>query len=206
MRIRRFLNWLRGEISIILISIAIGMGIGASLSQIIIQPLTNIGVTIIALIGSSVGIAGLFRAYFRERNEERRRPRLAFGEYYRHSDDSYYVDLILNGGQGQAQRVTGFITVMGGNINNSASVWDHSALREYNIGHHMGLRLFRVMNELILFPAAVGHMPNGFVENPRPIVEIRSLQIMVEVNFVNGIAPAPLIDRISSIIDNAELR
>jgi hypothetical protein len=112
----------------------------------------------------------------------------------------------LSGGQGQAQGALGFITAMGADIYNSACVWDHSAMREYNIGHHMGLRLFRVDQDTILFPAALGHVVSGFVENPRPLAEYKKFQIKVDVNFTNGTTPAPFIGRISNIIDNAELR
>ena len=120
---------------IILISLAIGYRIGMALSQTITQPLTNIGVTVIAWIGSLVGITGLFRAYFKEKNEEKRRPRLAFGEYYRRSDNSYFVNISIEGRTRTAEQSVGFITVEGAEIDNSASVWDHSAMREYNIGN-----------------------------------------------------------------------
>jgi hypothetical protein len=107
------------------------------------------------------------------------------------------------GGQGYAQRCVGHITVEFSDIDNSATVWEHSALREYNIGTHMGLRLFKVEDNSILFPAALGHMISGFVENRRPLDVFRNKQIMVEVSFLNGQKPEPYTNTISNIISRA---
>jgi hypothetical protein len=117
-----------------------------------------------------------------------------------------HILLILKSGQGRAQFSTGFITVKYSNIDNSATVWEHSALREYNIGSHMGLRIFRVKDNSILFPAALGHMNSGFVENSRPLDVFRDKQIKIEVNFTNGLRPEPFVEKISKIVDDAPSR
>jgi hypothetical protein len=75
----------------------------------------------------------------------------------------------LKSGQGHAQRCVGQITVEYSDIDNSATVWEHSARREYDIGTHMGLRLFKVNNDSVLFPAALEYETSGFVENRRPL-------------------------------------
>jgi hypothetical protein len=79
-------------------------------------------------------------------------------------------------------------------------------LSEKDISSHMGLRLFKVENNFILFPAALGHMILGFAENPRLLDVFRNKQIKIEVNFINGPKPEPYIDRLSNIVDNAPLR
>jgi hypothetical protein len=164
---------------------------------------------IITWIGAIVGLAGMFRIYFKEKSEEKKTPKLAFGEAYKRDDNSYFIDVGLISGHGRAQRCVGYITVEYSDIDNSSTVWEHSALREYDIGSHMGLRLFKggeEENNFILFPAALGHMISGFAENPRLLDVFRNKQIKIEVNFINGPKPEPYIDRLSNIVDNAPLR
>jgi hypothetical protein len=197
-------RWFQDRISliVILISLGIGFGIGLATYEIVKQSLVNIGATI-TLIGAFVGITGMFRIYFKDKREEKKTPLLAMGEPYRRDDGSYFVDVRMVGGQGYAQRCVGHITVEFSDIDNSATVWEHSALREYNIGTHMGLRLFKVEDNSILFPAALGHMISGFVENRRPLDVFRNKQIMVEVSFLNGQKPEPYTNTISNIISRA---
>jgi hypothetical protein len=205
--IRTFKNWYQDRLSliVILISLGIGIGIGLAIYETIKQSLINTG-AIITWIGAIVGLAGMFKAYFKEKSEEKKTPKLAFGEAYKRDDNTYFIDVGLISGQGRAQRCAGYITVEYSDIDNSPTVWEHSALREYDIGSHMGLRLLKVENNSILFPAALGHMISGFIENPRPLDVFRNKQIKIEVNFVNGPKPEPYIDRLSNIVDNAPLR
>jgi uncharacterized membrane protein YuzA (DUF378 family) len=205
--IRTIKNWLQDRVSliVILISVGIGIGIGMAIYETIKQSLVNTG-AIITWIGAIVGLAGMFRIYFKEKSEEKKTPKLAFGEAYKRDDNSYFIDVGLISGHGRAQRCVGYITVEYSDIDNSSTVWEHSALREYDIGSHMGLRLFKVENNSILFPAALGHMISGFAENPRPLDVFRNKQIKIEVNFINGPKPEPYIDRLSNIVDNAPLR
>jgi hypothetical protein len=200
-------RWLQDKISIVIIfiSIGIGFGIGLTTYESIKQSAINAG-AIITWIGAIVGFVGMFNAYFKDKREEKKTPKLAFGELYKRDDNSYFIDVILKSGQGRAQFSTGFITVKYSNIDNSATVWEHSALREYNIGSHMGLRIFRVKDNSILFPAALGHMNSGFVENSRPLDVFRDKQIKIEVNFTNGLRPEPFVEKISKIVDDAPSR
>lgn len=164
------------------------------------------GIAIIAWIGTIVGIVGMFRAYFREKSEEKKTPKLAFGEPYKRNDNSYFIDVRLIGGQGHAHRCVGFLTVEFSDVDNSATVWELSALREYDIGTHMGLRIFRADGDSILFPAAYAHMVSGYVENSRSLDVYRNKKITIEISFVNGQKPEPYIDSISNILNNAQLR
>jgi hypothetical protein len=191
---------------IIIISFLIGLGIGLAILQSIQATLESLGIAALAWIGSFIGIFGMFNSFFRDKREEKKTPKLAFRETYKRQDNSYFIDVALKGGQGHAQRCVGHITVEYSDIDNSATVWEHSARREYDIGTHMGLRLFQVENNSILFPAALGHETSGFVENRRPLDIYRTKKIKIEVSFVNGPKPEPYIDRLSNIIDNALLR
>ena len=153
-----------------------------------------------------IGVFGMFNSYFKDKREEKKTPKLAFGKSYRRNDNSYFVDVKLMGGLGHAQNCVGYITVEFSDIDNSASVWELSALREHDIGTHMGLRIFRVENNSILFPAAYAHMISGFAENPRSLNVYRIKKITVEVGFINGQKPEPYIERISNILNHSPLR
>jgi hypothetical protein len=179
---------------------------GLAFLQSIQSTLEALGIAIITWIGTIVGIAGMFRAYIKEKSEEKKTPKLAFGKPYRRNDNSYFVDVRLIGGQGHAQRCVGYVTVELSDIDNSASVWELSALRDHDIGTHMGLRIFKTDENSILFPAAYAHMISGFVENPRPLDVYRNKKIIIEVSFINGQKPQPYIDSISNILNNAQLR
>jgi hypothetical protein len=191
---------------IIVISFVIGLGIGLAILQSILAPLQSIGIVVATWIGSLIGVSGMFNAYFKDKREEKKTPKLAFGEPYKRNHNSYFINVRLIGGQGHAQRCVGYITVEYSNIDNSATVWEHSALREYDISSHTGLKLFKVEDNSILFPAALGHMISGFVENRRSLDMFRNKQIRIEVSFVNGQKLEPYIDRISSIVKSAPLR
>ncbi len=136
-----------------IVSFLIGLGIGLVILQSIQTTLESLGIAALAWIGSLIGIFGMFNSYFKDRREENKTPRLAFREPYRRQDNSYFIDVALKSGQGHAQRCVGQITVEYSDIDNSATVWEHSACREYDIGTHMGLRLFKVNNDSVLFPA-----------------------------------------------------
>lgn len=204
---RTIKKWLQDRISLIIIFISLGIGFGAGLAtyQTIEHQLVSTG-AIITWIGAFVGIAGMFRVYFKEKQEEKKTPILAMGKPYRRDDGSYFLDVKFVGGQGHAQRCVGHITVEFSDIDNSATVWEHSALREYDIGTHMGLRLFKVEDNSISFPAALGHMISGFAENRRPLDVFRNKQMTIEVSFLNGPKPEPYVEKISHIVDNAPLR
>jgi hypothetical protein len=206
--IKTFKNWFQDtkSVIIIVISFVIGLGIGLAILQSIQATLESLGIAVLAWIGSLIGVLGMFNSFFKDRREEKKTPKLAFGEPYRRQDNSYFIDVALKSGQGHAQRCVGYVTVEYSDIDNSATVWEHSARIEYDIGTHMGLRLFKVENNSVLFPAALGHETSGFVENHRPLDVYRNKKIKIEVSFVNGPKPEPYVDRISNIVDNAPLR
>jgi hypothetical protein len=201
-------SWLQDTktVIIIIISFVVGLGIGLAILQSIQASLESLGIVVATWIGSLIGVFGMFNAYFKDKREEKKTPKLAIGEPYRRNDGSYFVDVRLVGGQGHAQRSVGHITVEFSDIDNSATVWEHSALREYNIGTHMGLRLFKMEDNSILFPSALGQQISGFIENRRPLDVFRNKRITIDVSFVNGDRPEPYIERISNIIDSAQLR
>jgi uncharacterized membrane protein YuzA (DUF378 family) len=202
--IRTIKKWLQDNTSliVILISLGIGFGIGLATYDVARQSFVNIG-AMISVISALVGIGGMFRLYFKDKREEKKTPVLVLGEPYRRDDGSYFLNVRKARGQGAAQRCVGFITVEFSSIENSATVWEHSALREYNIGTHMGLRLFKIEENSILFPAALGHEISGYVENRRPLDMFQHKRIMVEVSFFNGDNPDPYTDTISKIINKA---
>ena len=201
-------NWLQDTKTVItiVISFVVGLGIGLAILQSIQASLESLGIVAATWIGSLIGVFGMFNAYFKDKREEKKTPKVAFGEPYKRNDSSYFVDVRLIGGQGHAQRCVGYITVEFSDIDNSSTVWEHSALREYDIGTHMGLRLFRVKDNSILFPAALGHETSGFVEKPRSLDVYRNKTITIEASFVNGQKPEPYVEKISTIIDNAQLK
>jgi hypothetical protein len=100
----------------------------------------------------------------------------------------------------------GYVTVEYSDIENSEIVREYGTRREYDIGTCMGLRLFKVNNNSVSFPAALGHATSGFVENQKPLDAYRNKKIKIEVCVVNGPKPDSYVDRISSIVDNAPLR
>jgi hypothetical protein len=206
--VRALKNWFQDtkSVIIIIISFLIGLGVGLAILQSIQAKLESLGIVALAWIGSLIGIFGMFKSFFKDKREEKKTPKLAFGEPYRRQDNSYFIDVALKSGQGHAQRCVGYVTVEYSDIDNSATVWEHSARREYDIGTHMGLRLFQVENNSILFPAALAHETSGFVENHRPLDIYRTKKIKIEISFVNGPKPEPYTDKISNIVDNSPLR
>jgi nicotinamide riboside transporter PnuC len=60
---------------------------GMAIYETIKQSLVNTG-AIITWIGAIVGLAGMFRIYFKEKSEEKKTPKLAFGEGYKLSHGS----------------------------------------------------------------------------------------------------------------------
>lgn len=110
--IKTIKDWLQDRVSliVIVISVGIGIGIGMAIYETVEQPLVNTG-AIVTWIGAIVGLAIMFRVYFKERSDEKKTPKLAFGEVYKRDDNTYFIDVGLISGQGRAQRCAGYITV-----------------------------------------------------------------------------------------------
>jgi len=99
---------------------------------------------ILTWLGTGADFLGLLREWYREKKEAERIPTLEVGKIYKNTDNAYFLTLKKVKGEGLAEGCSAYLTVQGTYINNSASVWEHAAKREYSIGIRQGLRLFRV--------------------------------------------------------------
>ena len=97
---------------------------------------------ILTWIGTGADFLGLLREWWKEKKEAERTPTIEAGKIYKDSHNVYYLTFSKTKGEGVVEGCAAFLTIQGTNINNSAAVWEHAAMREYDIGTRMGLRLF----------------------------------------------------------------
>jgi len=82
------------------------------------------------------------------------------------------------------------------------SVREHSELRQVDIRPPMGLLLFGIEENRIIFPSAHGYQSCGSVKNPKPLNEFIDKEIVVEIYSRTGKRPPqPYIKKIKEIID-----
>jgi hypothetical protein len=193
--------WTKSSISVLLIIFVIGFTSGFFTSQYFQVNITfpQIIFSIITWFGSGVGILGLFNKWF----EDRKIPRLGYGEVYRHGN-RYFLQVKMIGGEGMAEDCIGNLDIPQTEIENSASVWEHNLVRHYDIGPPMGLLLFDInkKSNSITFPSAHALVKSGCVMNERPYNDFANREIKVNIYAKKGrTPPKPYIKKIRDIVN-----
>ncbi|HKR57748.1 MAG TPA: hypothetical protein VJR67_02645, partial [Candidatus Nitrosopolaris sp.] len=140
------------------------------------------------------GWGRVFGEYFREQN----RPNLGYSRIYP-SGSNYFLKVMMTSGEGMAEGGVGNYSIEN-KMHDVPSVWEHSERRQVDIGPPMGLLLFDIEENKIIFPSAHGHQSCGSVKNPKTL--------NIDKEFVVGIysrtgkrPPQPYIKKIKEIID-----
>jgi hypothetical protein len=195
---RKFLVFL--SLSMIVVGFTGGFFLATALQE---QIEVLIGAAIILAfltwLGTGADFLGLLREWYREKKDAERTPTLEAGKIYKNLEDVYFLTLKKVKGEGLAEGCAAYLTVQGTNINNSATVWEHAATREYSIGTRQGLRLFRVyQNTEIYFPAA--GIESNFGENALPYNEAIKKELIIDIQARIGNVPSTTTIKISDII------
>jgi len=195
---RKFLVFL--SLSMIVVGFTGGFFLATALqAQIEVLIGAAIILAFLTWLGTGADFVGLLRDWYREKKETERTPTLEVGKIYKNSEDAYFLTLKKIKGEGLAEGCSGYLTVQGTNINNSATVWEHGATREYNIGTRQGLRLFRVyQNTEIYFPAA--DIESNFGENALTYNEAIEKELIIDIQARIGNVPSTITKNISDII------
>jgi hypothetical protein len=138
-------------------SVNLGIASGVSLSRIF-QQYTDVLAILTALVawsGSGIGIYKLFSEYFKEQNK----PKLDYSEVYP-SGSNCFLKISMVSGEGMAEGCIGTYTIKN-KMDDVPSVWEHSERRECDIGPPMGLLLFGIEGDKIVFSSAHGYQPYG---------------------------------------------
>ena len=86
------------------------------------------------------------------------------------------------------------------------SVWEHSERRQCNIGPPMGLLLFGIEGDRIVFPSAHGYQSYGSVKNPKPLNDFMEKEIIVNIYSRTGKRPLQqYVKKIKEIIKECDL-
>ena len=151
-------------------------------------------------LGTGADFLGLLREWYREKKEAERTPTLEAGKIYKNQDNTYFLTFQKTKGEGVVQGCAAYLSVQGTNINNSASVWENDAKREYDIGTRMGLMLFTFFepDKLIGFPAADEY--KGYVNNHLISDETINKELIIDIQAKIGIVPSTITKKISDII------
>ena len=158
---------------------------------------------ILTWIGTGADFLGLLREWWKEKKEEEKTPTLEAGKIYKNTDNAYFLTLRKVKGDGLVEGCAAYLTVQGTSINNSSSVWEHAARREYDIGTRQGLRLFRVYrNTEIYFPAA--GIDTHFGENPLPYNESIKKELIIDLQARKGNVPPTITKKILDIIEEGD--
>jgi hypothetical protein len=108
-------------------------------------------------------------------------------------------------GEGMAEGCIGTYTIKN-KMDDVLSVWEHSERRECDIGPPMGLLLFGIEGDKIVFSSAHGYQPYGSIKNHKPLNEFIENEIVVNIYTKKGKPPTqPYVRKIKDIIKDCNL-
>jgi hypothetical protein len=184
--------------SLIIIAFIVGLALGWSISLSInpqTAPIGNIGLSI-SIIALVIAMIDLYKRLSEEIV-------LQFGGVTRHNNGNYYLTIVNKKGKGKAKNAEGHLTLKD-KFNYAPTVWADGLQRYLDIGEHQDLLLFRLENDLILFPSAYPANNGGYLNNEYSYNDCVNKNLKVEISFDNGSFRKPYDKTISEIVRDAK--
>jgi hypothetical protein len=179
-----------------IIAFAVGVTLGWSIPLSINPQTAPIG--IIGLFISIIAlIINMFDLYKRLSQEIE----LLFGEVTIDNNRGYYLTVKRKKQRGKAKNAEGHLTLEK-KFDYAPTVWADGLQRYLVIGEHQDLLLFRLENDVILFPSA--HPGNGYLSNEYSYNDCVNNNLKVEISFDNGYSPKPYYKTIAQIVNDAK--
>jgi hypothetical protein len=180
----------------VIISFIVGLALGWSIplsTNPQAAPVGNIGLTI-SIIALVIGMIDLYKRLSQEIV-------LQFGGVTRHNNGNYYLTIVNKNQKGKAKNAEAHLTLEN-KFDYAPTVWADGVQRYLDIGEHQDLLLFRLENDLILFPSA--HPTDGYLSNEYSYNDCVNSNLRVEISFDNGYSPKPYNKTIAHIVNDAK--
>jgi hypothetical protein len=211
-------------VAVSMVCVGVGIFIGYSLALYLQNNallLAGIAIALAAVtwIGSGTDIMGLLRDMYRESQEEKRKPTLAFGDISvqkrvlesgkTYNQDTYSIRVSIATGEGIVDDCHLYLDIKGTPIRHFPTVWTDSAIRYMPISEFEDAKLFTMSDyygkkELIFSSQSLN--PTEYPPRSKNVSleEIIDKDMIITLRVRNGNIPKPLTMTIKQILAEAE--